>query len=221
MRSFAILAAAALAGCLDAPPGSLPGPDSPVIDDADAAVALDLVASGTPSSTTEVGGPGGGDYDEPCPDGRFLTGLDATNNGAGMTSVQAICSRFQLGPAPGEITEVDHVDGAPVVGDPDGYGLEPITCSEGLVVIGFHGSENGNEVVSHLELTCAPFAWDGVAVIREPTEMTGELGSPDSFKTADGLCGGGMIAGGISGRFGLLVDAFALDCFDVEAMAAE
>jgi len=223
IRSIATVAAAALSGCLAAPPDGLPsaGAADAGASGGDASTALDLVVSGSASITAEVGGPGGDDYDELCPEGRFVTGLDGTNNGAGMASVQAICSRFQLGPAPGKITQVDQVKGAAVVGDPGEIDLELVTCSDGLVVVGFHGSENGNEVVSHLQLSCAPLDWDGAAVVREPSEMTAELGSPDEFATADGLCDGGMVAGGISGRFGLLIDAFALDCFAVEAMAAE
>jgi len=216
MRSLAFVAAA-LAGCLASPPDSLPSPD----DGADAAIAIDLVVSGGSSPTGTVGGPGGDDYGVPCPDRRFVTGLDGTNNGAGMTSVQAICSRFQLGLASDEITHVDDVDGAPVIGDTDATDLAPIRCSTGLVAVGFHGSENDNELVSHLQLSCAQLVWDGAAVVLSPSELTAELGSPDDFATSDGLCAEGTVAGGIAGRVGLLIDAFRLDCFEVVARAAE
>ncbi len=137
-----------------------------------------------------MGGPGGDVYDELCPDGRFVIGLRGSED-----------------------------DGAPIVAD-SGTELAPIRCSEGLVAVGYHGSENGNELVSHLQLSCARLDWEEVAVVRVPSETTGELGSPDDFATADGLCDGGMVAGGIAGRSGLSIDAFALDCFAVEARPA-
>jgi hypothetical protein len=224
MRSIYVVAAAGLAGCLGVPPDAPPlsrgdagdaasGPDA-------SAAGVDLIPGGTPSTTDALGGTGGGGYTAFCPDDRFVTGLAASANGFGIASVQAICSRFQLAPS-GEVALVDSVDGDAIVGDPDATALAPISCSAGLVVVSFEGSENGNEVVSHLQLACAPMNWDGVAVVRDATELTDEIGSPDDYATGGGACPTGMAAGGISGRYGILIDAFRLECFEVVARAAE
>ncbi len=223
MRSFAILAAA-LAGCLGSPPNGLPDPGTgdgaaDAGASADASPTFDLAPSGTPTSTELFGGPGGGAYGAFCPGDRFVIGLAGAYDGFGLSTVQAICGHFQV--VGDSVILVDSVDGEEIVGNTDGGVLEPIACSDGLVAVGFEASENDNEVISHLQLSCAPLTWDGVAVVRDPSELTPELGPPDAFATGSVACDAGMAAGGISGNSGLLIDAFQLDCFSVGASPAE
>src|SRR5688572_5791724 len=94
-RWLAATAALGLAGCLAAPPDrAVSGADAAAPSDAGGA-AFDLLPSGLPSSTGQLGDDDGGSpYDLLCPPGRFVTGLASAQNGFGLTRLRASCSRL-------------------------------------------------------------------------------------------------------------------------------
>lgn len=226
-RAMAVAAVIGLSGCLSAPPGDalLSVDAAPEEVDAagesDASPAIDLLPAGLPSSTATLGDTeGGSPYDLLCPPGRFITGLDAAESGVGLTQLRATCSRLQIG-AGGQTEVIDSVYTAAVGTDTDAEALEPVDCSPGLIAVGFTGSLNGNDLVAHLELDCAPVEWAPGPVTAEPSETTAPLGVRDSFASGSGMCDAGRAAGGIAGQSGLLVDSFRLQCFELEARSAE
>jgi hypothetical protein len=223
-RPVQLLAAVAtLAGCLASPPDSVdaPGGDAGGAQGDAGPAGRQIVPSGTASSSESIGGEGGDPYSTLCPDGRLVTGLGGSENGAGMAILYALCGALQITES-GDVELVDTVEGEMIVGDPESDRLDPVECSAGLVAVGYGGSKNGNEVVAHLQLDCAPIVWDGnAATVGDPAELTGELGTPEPSGLGNGTCGSGRAAAGLAGGSGLLIDRFQLECFTIEAKQAE
>ena len=223
---MATAAAIGLTGCLSAPPGDAAvsvdaGPGDDAAGEDDPGPALDLFPAGLPSSTATLGdSEGGGLYELLCPPGRFITGLDAEDSGAGLAQLRATCSRLRLGSG-GDTEVIDSVYTQAVGTDTDVEQLEPIDCSPGLIAVAFEGSLNDQDLVAHLDLHCAAVEWTSGPVMAESSETSPSLGLPDIFATGSGMCPPGRAAGGISGRSGLMVDAFRLRCFELEARPAE
>lgn len=218
------IAPVALAGCLSAPPQAGEVPDGDGASDVDStasgdAMVRDLVPSGATARSEPIGGIGGDPYEAPCPDDRLVTGLDASENGAGMTAVIARCGRFQIGPDD-VVHLIDTIDGDAIEGDPDSTPLDAVECTPGLIAVGYQGTANFNDVVSQLQLLCAPILWDGqTAVAGDGVELTAGLGTEDE-PAGSGACDSGEAAAGIAGRFGLLIDQFQLDCSALEVRPA-
>lgn len=193
-------------------------PIDAAVDAAEPPILYLLQPTGEATIKADIGGNGGGAFDEDCPDGRVVTGFDGDDNSGGICRLQAFCSVLTANP-----------DGTVTTSDPqltDIHGSEnsvvqedPIVCPANQVVVGVHGRSNNR--LRKLEIICAPLTWDYATTtysIGTSANVQGNIGREQGQQSTDS-CDTDEVVGGFGGRAGTLVDRFELHCFPLEAIA--
>lgn len=172
-------------------------------------------AADRPGWTTIIGGPGGGEFEGRCRDGKLLVGLKWSGN-KDINTVATICQSFESG----------HATGAPVEGaswgqpPTTGSWFAPFSAENSLLCPPDTAVETIGVGVSKANLV-HKFAFacrNPNAHVYTNTDFAGpDLGETSYVQPAG--CGGGAIAIGIVGKYGTLIDGLGLLCQVIAAPA--
>ena len=187
------------------------------------ALACVTMSAGVYAQTIIVGGPGGGNFDDRCPEGAFLVGV-VTDAGNDLNRITPICQVFVNGHTVGPTfnlrtwgNTVPQAVGGTGIGAVFVAGPGPTTCPADMAVQGMQVQVSKVKLVHAVALRCRnPNAHDYVI-----TPYNGSAqGNGASAYEAPVDCGGGAIANGLIGRYGSLVDALGLSCKVLVAQAS-
>jgi len=161
--------------------------------------AMTSVAIAQVGDTTIVGGPGGGNFRDQCPDNYALYGVNFTS-GKDVNSIGTVCIQY---------------DGGVLVGDPVGQRTfgQPVDhagsawCPPHTVVEAVQVDVSGANVLHNIHFNCRDL------ITHSYHMSTGVTTNGGGTARSDGTgCGGGAIAIGVIGRYGSMVDAIGLIC---------
>lgn len=176
-------------------------------------------------STPLVGGPGGDPFNDACPEGQAIIGLQAgiISGGGAMSGLVAVCGVVSLSSSDPHAFTTSLGQSSPVRGT-EGTEIKSATCPAGQVVVGFESRTftdtlSQGTFLSTLFLHCAPLVFNALpgapatssgAVETSPAigAASTEIGDP----APDTDCPKGQIAVASRGRATTVVDALGLGC---------
>ena len=165
-----------------------------------------FAASAQVINAPEVGGPGGGPFDDPCRPGGVLVGYNVTS-GKAMNQFAAVCQTQNNGVLEGEVY------GLRTWGKNDDNGADHTVvaprCPLGTAIRAMQIWVNKFNEIDSVEATCYALLPNtaGVASLPRTTTHGGQ-----AVSNAETGCPPGTVAIGITGRSGALVDALGLKC---------
>jgi hypothetical protein len=177
------------------------------------------------TATVEHGSDGGSAFQDVCPDGEALVGLQGGVNGPVLAGISGICGVVRVSETYPYAITVTPGDAMPGVwGVMSSEGPEAQVCPPNSVVVGFDGStliydpNDPRPILLRVSLVCAPLLVGGTP--DAPSLSLGESTSTPSVGGADDQgdafepihCPANQVARAMQGRAGLLVDAFGLGC---------
>jgi len=150
----------------------------------------------------QVGGPGGGAFDDPCRPGDVLVGVNVTT-GKAINTVGPVCQSTSFGAVYGLRTW--GVDSGP--GSGGAFGSEAaLRCPSNTAVAKIHAYVDKYGILSSIALYCR-------AVSGGPTVEGGWFAaSGKSATSGDAECPADFVAIGMTGGYGALVDRIGLKC---------
>lgn len=167
---------------------------------------------------TPIGGRGGSHFIGRCPDRKYLTGFDL-RVGDDVDAIRPLCVSAHASASVGAIEPYRFSFG----GTGGGGDVRVICRSDAPIVagirVGYEGAQT--QIVNNIHLFCGQ-ALTGQQLAQYPAAVfdgppasptgTGNAGRPNSHQLNRQNCPPGLVAVGISGRSGVLLDALGLIC---------
>lgn len=162
----------------------------------------------------EAGGNGGSAFDDACPAGQLLVGVEAHNTTeSGSPALGQLRGRC----APITLDVVDYDTGT-VAFQTTPRGEEPITslgaidCPAGTVVTGLQA--RSGSIIRGYKLLCGALSFDGENIVTSNDTETGVIGT-GPIDLAAARCPTGTAASAFTGRSGALIDRLTVRCDDI------
>ena len=175
------------------------------------------VTAGTSSSTTSYpeGATGGAAYDDACPVGEALVGLQGTlfsEEYAIIASIEGLCGAIDVTAEAPHVTAVFDREALPVRGRAGTGSTWAQRCPRDQVVAGFVA--RAGQQIDALALRCATVRWTSGAtdLALGASARTPFAGGSGGTPQPPAECDAGQVAVGVQGGAGDWVDAFGMRC---------
>ena len=159
------------------------------------------------TTAPQVGGTGGGAFDDSCRPGDVMIGYNVTS-GKAMNTFAAVCQAQNNGVMVGKNYGLRTWGKDSSVGLGGHYhGFDTPRCPAGSAVSELNVFVNKFQELDSVAATCSPLRAGGTASLQRTSTDGGVAG-----RSGTSTCPKGMVAVGVSGRSGALVDSLGLKC---------